>query len=529
MHTSQVCLAAEPAIDNNAGQQSFLAEDVEKAPQLDFSNSRNVFKSRSTPGLLRSLLIFKLCQFRPLVAHADTLLSWGNTIFGHRIMEKIIEHTFYSQFVAGTDAKNIQPVLRYLRENGIHSILDYSAEDDVLAAHPDVDNTTVVSRTYPYESEAVCDRRTRVFLKSIEAAAMAGGKGFAAIKVTALGHPMLLERTTLCLQRIKELFRKFDVDGNGFVSRDEFSQVYKQLFADGADESQIALEYESLDQGHDETVDYLEWSKGFGLRKAANIVLRCKENGPMKQAVLTDEELTLLDAMMKRLDTLAESAAASGVRLMVDAEHSYFQPAIDHAVVQLQERFNQNVPIIFNTYQCYLKDASERLVLDLERAHQGNYKFAAKLVRGAYMVLERRRAEELGYESPILPTIEDTHESYNKAVETGLMAVVSQGAEIMVATHNQESVEFTVKKMAEFGLPADAPVYFGQLLGMADHITFTLGANGFGAYKYVAYGAIHEVVPYLIRRAQENSDVLGGSAKDVGLIAAELKRRLLWG
>lgn len=130
------------------------------------------------------------------------------------------------------------------------------------------------------------------------------------------------------------------------------------------------------------------------------------------------------------------------------------------------------------------------------------YRFGCKLVRGAYMILERRRAAAAGLPSPIWDTVEQTHAAYDAAVQALLPLVRDRGAEFMVASHNQASVEKAVAGMAALGLPPSAGVYFGQLLGMADHLTYTLGANGYGAYKYVPFGGVGEVLPYLVRRAQ---------------------------
>lgn len=169
-----------------------------------------------------------------------------------------------------------------------------------------------------------------------------------------------------------------------------------------------------------------------------------------------------------------------------------------------------------------------RLKTDTERARRDGFFFAAKLVRGAYMVAERRLAAEQGRDSPIHPTLAHTHECYKACTVHAIRCVLEEGANIMLATHNQESVELAIEQMSEHGIkPRTGGVYFGQLLGMADHLTFTLGLHGYSAYKYVPYGAVHEVMPYLIRRAQENSDLLGGVKKERELYWQELKRRLL--
>jgi proline dehydrogenase len=243
---------------------------------------------------------------------------------------------------------------------------------------------------------------------------------------------------------------------------------------------------------------------------------------------LDANEVKLVKQMRERIYKLAKLAKDLGVRLMIDAEHTYFQPAIDNITVDLAKKYNNDYPVIFSTYQMYLKDSRQRLKTDIERAKKGNYKFAAKLVRGAYMVLERQRAKDLGYEDPINDTLDATHRNYNGAIKEVLQAMVSSNnqIEIMVASHNQQSVELTLQVMNELGLPPSAGVYFGQLLGMSDHLTFSLGNNGYKAYKYVPYGKINEVMPYLIRRAQENSGALSGAKVEIDMINSEIKRRL---
>lgn len=230
--------------------------------------------------------------------------------------------------------------------------------------------------------------------------------------------------------------------------------------------------------------------------------------------------------MYQRVEKIADYAAKKQVRLMIDAEQTYFQPAIDHIVLDLQRRYNKEFPTIFNTYQCYLKDCFPRVQNDLVRAHREGYYFAAKIVRGAYLIMERKRAEKMGYEDPIQPTLEDTHKNYHKVLD--LVLQNNHLANILVASHNQESIEYAIRKMDLRNIDRkDGGVYFGQLLGMADNLTFNLGRNGYKAYKYVPYGPVQEVVPYLIRRAQENSNILGGAQKERKMIGKELARRFL--
>ena len=243
-----------------------------------------------------------------------------------------------------------------------------------------------------------------------------------------------------------------------------------------------------------------------------------------------------MHAMHSRAHILAQKAVKSNTRLLIDAEHFEVQPAIDNLVLELQQKYNalekSDVPIIFHTYQCYLKDSAFRVKMDFERSRRNAYHFGAKLVRGAYMIYERQRARELDYPSPIHDDVFATHNSYDNIVEYLLKKKTSTPVsklEIMCATHNQESVEKAIKLMTELNLHNDVEpsVHFAQLYGMADHLTFTLGEHGYSAYKYVPYGEAEEVMAYLIRRAQENSDVFGNASKEVSLLIRALRQKLL--
>lgn len=164
---------------------------------------------------------------------------------------------------------------------------------------------------------------------------------------------------------------------------------------------------------------------------------------------------------------------------------------------------------------------------DLERSNRHSYHFGAKLVRGAYMEGERALAETQGYESPIHDTIEDTHACYNDSVEYLLRQSRHHNVEMMLASHNQESIEKAIEIMNELHIdPQASTICFAQLYGMTDNLTYNLGQHGFRSYKYVPYGEVAEVMPYLVRRAKENSAIAGGAAKELNMIRAELKRRV---
>lgn len=533
---SQVSQSAPLASEElyEAHEQTLHAQEsttkTNPPPQLLFDDPKTAFEARSSWELLRSLAIFKLCTVKPFVVNADKLLATSKHIFGSTFVHSIVRHTFFKQFCAGENSESIQPTLHYLHKNGIKAILDYAAEDDVQSEAGPVSRThptaTVVARTYDYSSEKKCDKHLSIFLKAIDAAARAEGQGFAAIKVTGLGNPLLLERVSSSLIAIRNLFRQFDEDHNGHITREEFTNVYSQLFNDSTP-ARMERVFRYLDTAQAGTIDYVSWSKQVRVQDVPEIVQRCRHQGAFARSALSSEELRLLDNMMVRVDVLAQAAAQANVRLMVDAEHSYFQPAIDNAVTQLQRTYNVQQPVIFNTYQAYLKDCNERLLIDLERARREGWRFGAKLVRGAYLVLERQRAQEMGYPSPVQETLEDTRASYDRCMHTLLTSVAADCSEVMVASHNQPSIERAVGLMAQLGLEPRSGVSFGQLLGMADHLTFVLGGNGYQAYKYVPFGPVELVMPYLVRRAQENSDLLGGVGHETDMIVAELFRRLV--
>jgi len=223
---------------------------------------------------------------------------------------------------------------------------------------------------------------------------------------------------------------------------------------------------------------------------------------------------------------------------MVDAEQSYFQPAIHRLAVEMMRTYNTESAIVFNTYQNYLKKSFKTICTDLDQAERQGFYFGAKLVRGAYMEQERARAELLGYKDPINPDKAATDAMYHKVLDECLRRIHElkkngkdvQRVGIMVASHNEDTIRHGIKKMAELGLdPAERVLCFAQLLGMCDQMTFPLGQSGYSVYKYVPYGPVNEVLPYLSRRANENGSLLLKLKKEKSLLRKELLSRILTG
>lgn len=239
---------------------------------------------------------------------------------------------------------------------------------------------------------------------------------------------------------------------------------------------------------------------------------------------LNQEEQLEWKLAMERVTTICEAGKENNVPIFIDAEETWFQDAIDELVEQLMERYNKERTMIFNTIQLYRKDRLQYLKDCYQRSRERNYKLGMKLVRGAYMEKERERAKEQGYPSPIHETKEATDRDYDLALKFCIDN--HPNIELLCGTHNEKSSKYLTELMAERGIEnADRNIYFSQLYGMSDNISFNLAAERYNTLKYVPYGPILEVMPYLIRRAEENTSIAGQTGRELSLILKEKKRR----
>jgi proline dehydrogenase len=241
---------------------------------------------------------------------------------------------------------------------------------------------------------------------------------------------------------------------------------------------------------------------------------------------LSDAEKKEFERGKQRIRNICEAAFNAGIFVHIDAEESWLQGAIDDLVWELSMEFNKGVPTVINALQMYRKDRFDFLQRSLEHARANNYLCAVKLVRGAYMEKERARAADRGYPSPIHDTLEDTHASYNKALEFCLDHIDEMY--VSNATHNEYSCELMARLMEDKNIPKDHPwTATAQLIGMSDNISFVMAEAGYNVEKYIPYGPVKHVVPYLIRRTQENTSVGGQMSRELKLIQTEMKRRSL--
>ncbi|ANH81270.1 proline dehydrogenase [Niabella ginsenosidivorans] len=225
-----------------------------------------------------------------------------------------------------------------------------------------------------------------------------------------------------------------------------------------------------------------------------------------------------------RLLRICERAAAKNIGVLIDAEETWIQDPVDALTVLMSDTFNKSVPVIYNTIQLYRRDRLQFLKDCYDAAAERNFILAVKLVRGAYMEKERTRAAEQGYPSPIQPDKESTDRDYNAGLLFSLERL--DRIALVVASHNEQSNLLAVDFLYKHHLPFNHPhVHFSQLYGMSDNITFNLAAAGCSVSKYLPFGPIDDVVPYLMRRAQENTSVKGQTGRELGLIKKELQRR----
>ncbi|CAD5120993.1 DgyrCDS9537 [Dimorphilus gyrociliatus] len=546
-----------------------------KQLDLSFENAKEAYKSKTTFDLIRAWMVFELCSIEFLVNNNKKLMKVGRKVLGKKLFKAFMKGSFYGHFVAGENEKTIKSVIEKNKLFGVKSILDYSVEKDIskeqatkqeeesCVSENQPENIThtgpnvqyryhtqfadrreevIAARTHFYEDEKSCDDIMKIFLREIDGVSgSTNATGFAAIKLTALGRPQFLLQLSEVLERVRRYYDviaatipagEFDVVPA--IKRREFERHLKTR---KIKRSERQLWYTILDSSGDGEIDMLDWHNLLEVNVRLGNLLKTPnaETGvfePIVTSFTVSEEMQMKN-MLKRINTIVEYAIKKDVRLMIDAEQTYFQNGINRLCMEMMRKFNKEKAYVFNTYQCYLKESLSTLRTDLALAERENFFFGAKIVRGAYMEQERKRALTLGYEDPINVDYEATTKMYEdvlceilfqaKRLDKGRIAV-------MVATHNEDSVRYTVKKMKEFGISSsDKIVCFGQLYGMCDQVSFSLGQAGYSVYKYVPYGPVEEVLPYLSRRALENKGILKKVKKEKRLLREETWRRFISG
>ncbi|KAI8373228.1 FAD-linked oxidoreductase-like protein [Radiomyces spectabilis] len=543
---SHVAAEAANISDFGASSPSTVVADLKN------EESRIAISGRPTQELLLALGVYKLCTFQWLVEAAPHIIHFAESVHLLQPVLWFVKHTFFEQFCGGENPEECVETMDKLSKSGIHCILDLSVEADL---HLDDSHVTLDDGLHQHKYWRE-EQRANVLLgmtkNCIRTAAQSGAKlsaakPFAAVKVTAFAPPELLLRLNNAVVSLEKLF--YDNQENGLISVSTLERALQQSLPPAQSQDQEAQRSAVLGQLKEKTqhLDYLTFRKLFSLEGPnRDIWWKTQDQKTEDDVLLTNSEMEAYDRMMDRVDQVCGLAHDLNVGIMIDAEQSYFQEAIDHVAIHFERKYNKfdaqgnHSVTVFNTYQMYTKASSKKLQMDVEYSKRENFAFAAKLVRGAYMVSERKRAIEFNYPSPIHDSHEDTNTCFNNGVRYLLgelhdfqeksgkpLSASTAPIVFMVASHNRESVIMTVEEMERRNiLPTAGVVHFGQLYGMQDQLSYTLGKNHYSIYKYLPYGTVEEVIPYLLRRAQENSSVLGSVGKERSLMWEEVKDRL---
>ncbi len=241
---------------------------------------------------------------------------------------------------------------------------------------------------------------------------------------------------------------------------------------------------------------------------------------------LSKEEQMEWTKIVARFDAICKKAKETDVAVLIDGEESWMQTAADDLVAQMMAIYNKEKAIVYNTLQCYRWDRLDYLKKLHVDARVKGFKIGVKIVRGAYMEKENDRAEELGYPTPICPSKQATDDNFNDVLRYIFDNL--DDISVFLGTHNEESCLLAMEIMKSKSIPStDKRVWFGQLYGMSDHISFNLASEGYNVAKYIPFGPVKDVMPYLIRRAEENTSVAGQTNRELDLIRTERKRRKL--
>ncbi|KAJ2452851.1 proline dehydrogenase [Coemansia sp. RSA 2336] len=490
---------------------------------------------QSLGQLLTAWMVYQACGSSRLVQLAPALLKAFERLRLSWLSNAVVRRTFFAWFCAGEKEREIVHTMRRLKSSGIGAILDFSAEADLPeGSEQQVAGAADAARAH---ANVKADAFAKEYFHGMHMAAQVP-HAFAAIKVTGLADPEVLYRLSMPYRPLREAFLAADHDGDGRVDFTQFKNAVLPAMPGGDRVASASGMFSMVDANNDGQVDWVDVQMALGMDNPLARPLYLRRAGSSSEYGALEADIEDYERLIARARAVVQQATAKGVRVMVDAEHSYFQPMIDHVALVLQREFNAmatqtSQTLVYNTYQMYTTSALQRMTDDYERAAREGWRFAAKLVRGAYMELERERAAALGYASPINPTLEATHAMYNRAVSQLLDHIAnaqrsgSVPPALFVATHNNESIELALQQLRALQIDTTAePVMFGQLLGMQDATSYALAKANLPIYKYVPYGSLEEVMPYLIRRAQENSAVASAIREEAASVMAEIRSRV---
>lgn len=434
---------------------------------------KEAFGDVSSKDLLRGLVALTLARIPGVATLGVNFIEAvhrSGPLFVKNLVDSVVRRTVFAHFCAGESLDECSRNTEHLRRLGVKCLFDYAAERAP---------GTVISEEDLKLEEAAKEYAAEIEIETIRRASQLGKGDFACIKITALA---VIEH----LEKLNELIVQ---DWNDNIDKDASIRGYSI-------DPEFSFDFENLE--------------------------KFKSN-------FSSEELRILRNDVFRIQRLCALAAESRVPMLIDAEHYCLQDAIEYISMGMQKRYNTaQDSFIFTTIQCYLKDCEKREKRVRYISKQFGFRLGLKLVRGAYLHYEREQASQKGIDSPVWSSIEQTHDSYN-AISAREIFNISQGkSSLVLATHNIESIRNAIKNMEQLNMDhSNEHFHFGQLYAMADATTASLRKAGFQVVKYIPFGPLEEVIPYLSRRLQENKDILGSTSIDMNFFYQELIRRLL--
>ncbi|XP_052751794.1 proline dehydrogenase 1, mitochondrial isoform X2 [Galleria mellonella] len=420
---------------------------------LNFNSPKDAFKSKKTSELVRAYFVYQICSVNWIVENNAMLMRRLRQVVGQRLFEIIMKATFYGQFVAGEDQNTIRPTIDRLHSFGVKSILDYSVEEDISQEEAEKREVSASisesgdkqeegqlkqyhveqrfadrrykvtsARTYFYLNEASCEKNMEAFLKSIDAVAgVTKSTGLMAVKLTALGRPQLLLQLSEVIMKARNYMQQIGGGTGNVLTHHKTIEDFQRYFGSHSNKPEVQEFMKKITSDKEGIVHLFPWSnildKDMGLSDSFRVP--DPKTGQMRRLIsqISPKEEEMFRNMLRRLNHIIQAANEVDVRIMIDAEQTYFQPAISRICLEMMRRYNKDKFLVFNTYQTYLKNTYNEIVTDLEQAQRQNFYWGAKLVRGAYIEQERARAAAMGYEDPTCENIEATTTSFHKCLK----------------------------------------------------------------------------------------------------------------
>jgi len=478
--------------------------DIER---YQYYSGFRIYKNQTWLDLCNLIVMTTCCTNGLFVDNCHHLYNITRKVLGVRISEFLVANTMGRIFTSGHTLEQMDNSIATWRYPNINILISYSNEAPIELITPEMLDNNALNYVWCVQ---LCHKSNRdnygIALKCSSICSMAYLRiaNSAQIKIRSAFSPGFGNLSeSLNTKQIGEFLKANNVEFS-FRELQEFIKLFfnKELSQENQNELEIS-KFEWLNEMHMFYVDSQE--------KNSNKILK-------QLAGINESDLAEIEKLSQRLKLICDEGFKFKQKVLIDAEQTYLQAAIDSFTVQFSNIYNKGeIAIVLNTFQNYLKSSPERIKYEVERCKALGLPFGMKMVRGAYMVEERRLAREYSYEDPILPNIEDTHQSYNGNLEY-LMSNWIPGSRVVIASHNESSINWGKQLITKYNINSQkGAVSFAQLLGLGDHLTHSLASEGYAVGKLCHYGPLHYMVPFLIRRAQESKQVLASSS---------LKRRL---